>query len=348
MPDLDSGHIFLTTMAPIKPGAPADSPHSSYEQRVRIALAKFPTANQSPATVDDPYNSPFARNLRNHLARMFVLNDTIYNGRITQNPLVAQLQGNKQIVPQPVDRLNAPYLVFCADIDAVEQDGDPLPATLSESRQKQVRAAYARQLWETMEQELRDVYSNCYGFDGVQSADDFARYLYKFHVDTTIPFHDYYLDLEHAGFHNLPVKPLLYGVLAPLLFGALVLVLWLFGAGHVPLLGWPTLPTWILSLALGAVLAYAAVKYAIANGEKPLAPAKYDDLPSVLKALYIQQKFSEFFIDNQGLPPDQLNAAFGKFMAEHDPQNRHAMTQKPGVISSADPANVTLKDASTT
>lgn len=348
MPDLDSGHVFLTTMAPIKPGAPADNPQSSYEQRVRIALAKFPTANQSPATVDDRYNSPFARNLRNHLARMFVLNDAIYNGRITQNPLLARLQGNNQAVPQPVDRLNAAYLVFCADVDAIENDGDPLPTTLSEGQQKAVRASYARQLWATMEEELRDVYSNCYGFEGVNSAEDFATYLDRCHVETTMPFHDYYLDLDSAKFNDLPVKPLAIGVLAPLALGLLALVLWLLGAEHVPLLGWSTLPTWIVAIGLGVVLGYLAIRYAIANGEKPLAPAKYDDLPSVLKALYIQQKFADFFIENQGLPPDQLHAAFGAFMAEHDPQNRQAMTQKPGVISSADPENVTLKDAAPT
>ena len=341
MPDLDSGHIFLTTMAPIKPGAPADDPQTSYEQRVRIALAKFPTANQSPATVGDAFNSPFARNLRNHLARMFVLNDTIYNGRITQNPLVAQLQGNKQIVPQPVDRLNAPYLVFCADVDAVTQDGAPLPATLTDSQQTEVRAAYARTLWDTMEEELRDVYSNCFDFETVNSADDFARYLDRCHVETTMPFHDYYLELDNAKFHDLPIKPLLYGVLAPLAFGVLTLVMWLFGMAHLPLLGWATLPTWIVSLILGVGLAYVAIRFAISNGEKPLAPAKYDDLPSVLKALYIQQKFSDFFIENQGSPPDKLYAAFGRFVQEHDPQNRFEKTQKPGVISAADPANVT-------
>ncbi|WP_299689739.1 hypothetical protein [uncultured Tateyamaria sp.] len=348
MPDLDSGHIFLTTMAPIKPGAPVDDPQTSHEQRVRIALAKFPTANQSPATVDDAYNSPFARNLRNHLARMFVLNDTIYNGRITQNPLVAQLQGNKQIVPQAVDRLNAPYLVFCADVDAIVNDGDPLPDTLGDSQQKAVRASYARTLWNTMEAELRDVYSNCYGFEAVNSADDFANYLDRCHVETTMPFHDYYLELESAEFHNLPVKPLLYGVLAPLAFGVLTLLLWLFGVSHVPILGWASLPTWIISLLLGGLLAYLAIRFAISNGEKPLAPATYDDLPSVLKALYIQQKFAEFYIKNQGLPPDELHAAFGAFTQEHDPQNRHHKTQKPGVISSADPDNVTVNDASPT
>ncbi|GAB5447544.1 hypothetical protein [Gymnodinialimonas sp.] len=345
MPDLDSGHIFLTTLAPIKPGAPEDDPQTSYEQRARIALAKFPTANQSPATVDDPYNSPFARNMRNHLARMFVLNDAVYNGRITQNPLVAALTGNKQQVPQSVDRLNAPYLVFCADVDAVMEDGDPLPTELSASKQKAVRASYARKLWETMEQELRDVYSNCFAFETVNSADDFAKYLERCHVETTMPFHDYYLDLGAVKFHDLPVKPLAAAVLVPLVLSLLSLVLWLFGVSGLPLLGWSTLGTFIVALLLTVLAAYLAVKFTLSNGDKPLAPAKYDDLPSVLKALYIQQKFADFYIENQGLPPDQLHAAFGAFVAEHDPHNRLVQTQKPGVISSADPQNVTLKDA---
>lgn len=345
MPDFDSGHIFLTTMAPIKPGAPEDHPQSSFEQRARIALAKFPTANQSPATVHDAHNSPFARNMRTHLARMFVLNDAIYNGRVTQNPIIALLTGNKQIVPQPVDRLNAPYLVFCADIDAVDVDGAPLPATLTGARQKVIRASYARTLWETMEAEIRDVYSNCYGFETVNSADDFAKYLDRCHVETTMPFHDYYLDLESAKFNHLPVTPLAAAVLVPLVVAVLSLVLWLFGVGHLPLVGWSSFPTFVIALLLTAIAAYLAIRFTISNGEKPLAPAQYDDLPSVLKALYIQQKFADFYIENQGLPPDQLHAAFGAFMAEHDPANRQVHTQKPGVISSADPQNVISREA---
>ena len=146
MPDLDTGHIFLTTMAPIKPGSPSDQPHDSYEQRVRIALAKLPTAHQSPATNKSKFNSPFARNMRNHLARMFVLDDVVYNGRNPVNPLIGQLEKVDLLKPQKVDRLNAPYLVFCADIDAITQDGDPLPTNLSAAQQVEVRKAYAREL----------------------------------------------------------------------------------------------------------------------------------------------------------------------------------------------------------
>ena len=81
MPDFDSGHIFLTTLAPIRDSASDKQMHTSYTQAARIALAKLPTALQSPATQKTDVNSPFARNRRTHLARMFVLNDVVFNGR---------------------------------------------------------------------------------------------------------------------------------------------------------------------------------------------------------------------------------------------------------------------------
>lgn len=338
MPDLDSGHIFLTIMSPIKPGAPEQNPQTSYEQQVRTALAAFPTAHQSPATDTVEFNSPFSRNTRNHLARMFVLNDVVYNGRITQDPIAAQIQGNNQMVPQPVDRLKAPYLVFCADIDAIEAEGDPLPTRLTGNAQSRVRASYARKLWETMREELISVYANCYGFDQVKSADDFAAFMEKCHVETTMPFHDYYLKLPK--FHTLPLKPLLYGVLAPFLIAIVSFLFWIFGFASVPFLGWSTLATWICSFIIGVIAALIAIKYTIRNGEKPLAPATYDDLPSVLKSLYMQQNFSDFFVDHQGASAEELHSAFGDFIAAHKPENRHSKTQKPGVISSADPRNV--------
>ena len=50
MPDLDCGHIFLTTLAPIRTDAADGAAGASHRQKVRIALAKLPTALQSPAT----------------------------------------------------------------------------------------------------------------------------------------------------------------------------------------------------------------------------------------------------------------------------------------------------------
>ena len=347
MPDFDNGHIFLTTLAPIKPGAPEDNPQVSHEQCVRTALATMPVARQSPATADAKENSPFARNLRNHLARMFVLNDTIYNGRITQNPLLAILEGlvrrngaDNPLIPRKVDRLNASYLVFCADIDAITQDGDPLPAHLSAEQQRDVRAAYARELWETMGEELTTLYANCYGFEGVDSAEKFAAYLDRCHVETTMPFHDYYFQTPDLKPARLLI-PLAIATVIPLLVGLIGLGFSLFGVSAMPLLGWSSTLTWIGGFSLTALLGLLTVRYTNARGAKPFPLGKYDDLPSVLKAVYIQQKTADFVIDNQGASPEALYEAFGAFISAHDPENPHAKTQKPGVISSADPDTVT-------
>ncbi|MDW4498776.1 hypothetical protein R5H30_12340 [Sulfitobacter sp. D35] len=335
MPDLDSGHIFLTTLAPVKGGTVEGGTGISHRQRLSRALSELPTAQQSPATQKTGMNSPFARNTRTHLARMFLLDDVIFNGRVPENTLIAGLRGRDPINPQELDRLNSAYLVFCADIDAVEEDGDPLPANLSAEQQKRVRRAYAKKLWETMGEELADIYGNCVGFDGVSTADGFADYLEKCHVETTMPFHDYYLDLPK--FNDLPVKPLIAAVALPLVVALLALVLRLFGATEMPLIGGNPMWVFVIGLILTLAAAYGAIQYAYANGNKPLAPAKYDDLPSVLKALYVQQKFSQLAIDMQGEPPAAIHKAFGEFLEQHRPADRGAPTQPPGVISSTAP-----------
>lgn len=333
MADLDSGHIFLTTFAPIKDSSQSHANHTSFEQNVRIALAKLPTAMQSPATQNTGINSPFARNKRNHLARMFVLNDTVFNGREGQNALIATIKGVNTVVPQPTEQLNCAYLVFCADIDAITRDGEPLPTTLTEAQQKDVRAAYARELWDTMELEIQDIYSNCFGFEDVDTADDFADYLEECHVETTMPFHDYYLELPK--FHLLPAKPLLIAVAIPALVAVAALLLRILGWFEVPFVGWNTFWTFIIAAILTVIVALWAIKFTIKNGEKPLPPATYDDLPSVLKSLYTQQKFSIFAIENQGASAQDLHDSFGAFLSANKPSDRTGPTQIPGVISVA-------------
>lgn len=332
MPDFDSGHIFLTTLAPIRDSSERKDKHASYTQDARIALANLPTALQSPATEKIGVPSPFARNRRTHLARMFVLNDTVFNGRVGKNALLAALTRDPPEIPQEVDRLNTSYLVFCADIDAVTEDGQPLPKLMTKDQQKGVRASYARRLWETMEHELRSVYCNCEGFDGIETAQDFANYLERCHVETTMPFHDYYL--TPPGFNNLPLKWMLLAVAVPALWTVVSLILRLFGVLEMPFgSGLDTLASFLLGLVVTGGVGYALVKYALANGGKPLPPAKYDDLPSVLKALYIQQRFADFAIDAQGSDPKALHAAFGAFIDAHRPDDRDGPTQAPGVIA---------------
>ena len=331
MPDLDTGHIFLTTLAPIKTDNTGG--RTSYEQRARISLAEMPRACQSPATAKIGINSPFSRNKRNHLARMFVLSDVVYNGRTGMNPVLGTIRGINPADPQKVDRLNAPYLVFTADIDAITEDGQPLPTNLSAAQQKEVRAAYARTLWNTMGLEIQDIYSNCVGFEDIDTADHFADYLEKCHVETTMPFHDYYLDLPK--FHALPIKSLLAAVLVPAAVAIIALLLRILGWLSLPLLGWSTFWTFLIFTALTVGIAIWAIKYAIRNGEQPLPPGEYDDLPSVLKALYVQQNFADFVVENQGTSAEALHKEFGAFLKAHKPSDKQAPTQPPGVISYA-------------
>jgi len=339
MPDLDSGHIFLTTLAPIKEGAPTAG-HASYRQRIRKALVELPTAQQSPATVDSGLTSPFARNRKTHLARMFVLDDVIYNGREGHDAIASSLKGAmgdaaaaNPALPQHVDHLTCAYLVFCADIDAITKEGNTLPTKLLDNSQRAVRRAYAEELWHTMGAELADIYGNCEGFDGVDSAGAFADYLEKCHVETTMPFHDYYIDDVSGAFHRLPVGVLATCVGVPALITLAALVCALFGVQDMPVVG--GLPLWTLlgGILVTALAFWVAVRYAIGNGEKPLPPAKYDDLPSVLKALYVQQRFSDLAIDLQGATPADIHAQFGDWLTQHQPADRTAPTQAPGVIN---------------
>ena len=332
MPDLDSGHYFLTTFAPIRNSGEGEMQHTSFTQAVRVALAKMPAALQSPATVKIGENSPFARNRRTHLARMFVLNDVVYNGRVGKNAIHASLSKDDPARAKPVERLNTSYLVFCADIDAVKEDGAPLPKDLTPEQHRQVRASYARQLWETMEDELREIYVNCVGFEDVETADDFARYLDRCHVETTMPFHDYYLKLPE--FHRLPLKALLVAIGVPAVFTVLALLLRILGFLEMPWLGISSLLAFLGGAALTVGVVLLAIRMALKNGEKPLPPAEYDDLPSVLKALYLQQNFADFAVDAQGASPEELHARFAAFIAHHKPSDRAAPTQPPGVITS--------------
>ena len=333
MPNFDTGHYFLTTLAPIKRGTTLDERgvNVSYEQNVRALLAKLPTALQSPATEAIGINSPFARNLRTHFSRFMVLEDVIYNGRTRSDAIISSIFNKDPIVPQEVDRLNCAYLMFTADFDAVLREGDALPEELAEAEQDNVRNAYARRLWDTMQAELQEIYSNCVGFDTVKTADDFADYIRRCQVETTMPFNDYWLKAPNLA--RLPVTGLLAAILVPLVPTLLALVSWIFHMDSLPLLGLPSGATFIFGAIATAVATWLVYRYVMSHGEQPMPPGEYADLPAVLKSLYLQQTFSEFVIDAQGKNAAELHQAFGEFVTRHQPNNKMSPTQVPGVIS---------------
>jgi hypothetical protein len=328
MPNFDTGHLFLTFLAPIMAGTTTDITGQvmSHEQALRITLGLLPTALQSPATIRIGENSPFARNLQTHLCRFVVIDDTIYNGRNPKDALVMSLRGQDPIHPQPVDHLKSAYLLFAADIDAVMEEGDPLPAALDDRQQGKARDAWARRLWDRMEPELRAIYENCVGFDGVQSGDDFARYLKRCQVETTMPFHDYWTSPPKLS--PLPVKPLAAIAIAPPAVTVLAFLAQVFGY-MTPLAGWIALG----GLGVSVATLTGLYMYIVARGQKPMPPAEHGDLPSVLKSLYLQQHFADFVVDRQGADADTLHAAFGDFLAAHKPDDTMSPTQTPGVIS---------------
>ncbi|WP_424990477.1 hypothetical protein [Fluviibacterium sp. S390] len=337
MPTFDTGHLFLTFLSPIKHGSTSDPTGAivSHEQLVRATLGLLPTALQSPATQKIGENSPFARNRMTHLCRMFVLEDAVFNGRNPVDAICESLQGKDPINPQRVDRLNCAYLVFCADVDAVMDEGESLPEVLDTALQARARDAYLRKLWTTMEPELRLIYGNCTGFDGVDSGASFAAYMAKCQIETTMPFNDYWISQPELS--NLPTKPMLVAAAIPAAITLLGLIGGIFGMDKMFLLGWLTgwsaWGSFFWGGLVTAAVVYGLYRYVLANGQKPMPPAKYGDLPSVLKSLYLQQHFANFVIDQQGRDADTLHADFGDFLKQHRPGNKMAPSQAPGVIS---------------
>ena len=125
---------------------------------------------------------------------------------------------------------------------------------------------------------------------------------------------------QSAGPNALPAtgaaRPTVAGGEAPGI-GALTLhfaSVWTWGAGSLFGL---TLPA-LLAVNLGLV---------IRAGNTPMPAAPNSDLKSILKALYIQQKFIRFAISVQGASDEELHSAFDRFCSEHQPDELEAPRQ---------------------
>ncbi len=330
MPNFDAGRYFLTVLAPIRAGSENGLSHRNL---LREALSVLPTALQSPATREIGVNSPFSRNCKNHLARFAIIDDLIYNGADPVDPLVGEITKTDPIYARPVDQLSTAYLMFTAEIDAVRAEGQPLPAHLSLADQEAVRDAYATTLWTTMERELRDIFQHCHGFDRVQTASDFAGFLKRAQVETTMPFNDYYT--TPVTLPALPLPAILAVIALPFALFVLALVGWLFHMAAVPVLGWGIvlrpLPVLFWSLLATGLALFLVWRVILALGQKPLPPAEDASLPEVLKALYLRTHFTRFAEDQQGADPSALYAAFGDFLERHRPPEPEP-TQPPGII----------------
>jgi hypothetical protein len=326
MPNFDGGHYFLTMLAPVRNDdvVTEAGEHVSYEQSLRMTLATLPTALQSQPSIETGINSPFARNGKTHFARFSVINNPAYNGRTPSDPILNAIDGTNPINPQPVDVIGSPFLLLSLDFDAA--DGST-----------STRDSYLTELWEQMGDELRVIFEHCYGFKMVTDAAGFCRYVDACQLETTMSFNDYWITPP-----PLPVFPTKFWgfvIGIPALATVISLVMWLFeafGANTGSLLGdgWSWGGLTLIGLGITALMIYLAYRSVMKAGAKPFPTAPNSDLKSVLKAIYLQQRFVDFVIDNQGKPADELHKAFGAFLAANKPSDLDTPTQTPGVLAS--------------
>ena len=243
---------------------------------------------------------------------------------ISGDSLVDAVRKTDLLVAQPVDQLPSPYLLFVADFDAAGGTDADIDG-------------YLRELWATMELEWRLVLAHCHGFAEIHGAEGFARAIRRCQVETTMPFNDYWRtvpDLKALAI-SLPA------VAGPLVVGVAALLAGIAGFVLAAILDAGT-RSWAWLALAGLVVTAAGAAYAWRrvgdHAAKPLPSAPDNDLPSVLKALYLQQHFVRFAIDNQGATPAALHAAFGAFLDAHRPDDLAAPSQPPGVVRSIVPA----------
>jgi hypothetical protein len=316
MPNFDAGHYFLTVLVPVRMDSILiDGQSHSRRHLIREALADMPAGERTAAARGRAGLSPFAVNRRTHFCRFVALDDVVFNGRVSGNSLLSVVRRINPLVPQPVDRLTRPFLIFVVDFDA--QSG-------ADSELK----GYLTDLWSTMAEELTKVFQHCMYFDAVKEAEGFYAYIKKCQIETTMPFNDYWA--LPPVLPDFSLRP--YEVIA-LLIAAVPAI----DAIGVPL-KWTTWQPWTLWGAVLAILLLLAIGviHLIVKALKPFpkapAPALPGDLPTVLKSLFMQRAFTQFVIDMQGDNDQALYDAFGRFIAANRPDDPTEPTQLPGVI----------------
>ena len=316
MANIDGGHYFLSTLIPVRNG-PLQRPDGSFttsSQMLRESLASLPTAQQSPASVEAGFSSPFSRCDRTHFARAVLIDQPMYNGRDGGNALVQALRKVNLLAAQPVDHLQCAYLMFNADFDArqVEADGG--------------LASWASGLWDRTEPELRAIFSPCLGFDALADGAAFADWLKRCQIETTMSFNDYYEPMPDLHGYTLA------GVGRAIAIGAALLSALALGALMLWQASW-----WWLLLAVPLALAVALGGALLAlwrKGNEPFPAGAGTDLPSVLKALHVQQHFALLAADLQGADDATVHRRFGDFVQRLQPAAVAGPTQAPGVIRS--------------
>jgi hypothetical protein len=308
MPNYDAGHYFLTALAPIRlDSLLIDGQSRSRRHLIRETLALMSARECVVTSTGNGEDKPFARNTRTHFARFVVLDDVVFNGKVSGDTLLSL--GTDPLAAGPVDQLSTPFLIMAVDFDAENGAEDALTGYLAE-------------LWATMSDELVGIFQHCVGFDGNATARDFINYVKKCQIETTMPFNDYWS--VPPNMPNLSLLPyILSGIGVIVLFAAAA-----FETG---------LPSLGFGAPVGLILIFLLVLRAIrrrADAPFPKSPpaAPAGDLPTVLKALYLQRGFVDLAIRVQGMGDQALYETFGSFLASYRPDLVAGPTQRPGVI----------------
>jgi len=310
MPTLDGAHGFLTVLLPLHtaPCRRADGTITSPAHAVRELLATLPTAQHSPACVDCGLQSPFARSPSTHFARLAVIDQPAFNGRDTVDAILSAIAKTDLLEAKRTDFLARPYLLFCADFDIPAQGADPV-------------RGYLADLWLRMPQEWAAILEHCEGY-AANGAAGFVDYLAACQIDTTMPFNDYPVAPGPAGAPPM-LAPSAIALVAGLAAGWLV---HLMAGALAPWLDWT-----LTVLGFAAVGVFALILAMLWWGQRRSPWTAGVDLPTVLKSLYLQARFTRFAIDHQESSAADLQAAFNAFLAEVRPDDLTGPTQPPGV-----------------
>jgi hypothetical protein len=316
MPNFDGGTYFLSALIPIRQGLvpPRDEQGSafSHTHALREILALLPSQNSAALP---PQAAPFSREPHTHFCRMVVIDDLVFVGRQHQDAILTAIRKVNPVLPGPVDHLPNNFLALIVEFDAPDGSAQALQS-------------YLEGLWRAMPRELTAIFQHCEGFDHASPANSFVKQVMQGQIETTMSFHDYYWKGEPGMWEGSPVLPnKLPRVLAPPLGAALIGVIavcWLSPGGVVRL---------VLILTTLAIAIIWILRRIVRYGMEAFPPAPRSDLRSVLKALYLQRKFIDFMVANQGCNAQTLQANFTEFLRLHQPQSVDQPAQAPGCIA---------------
>src|SRR5712664_151086 len=105
MPTFDGAHYFLSVLVPIKTIPIKDGQTvTSPVHALRKCLDKVAPAAQTPACCGG--QSPFAQSNRTHFARLVIIDDVAYPGRLGRNTLLNAITGENLTLAQSQDHLS--------------------------------------------------------------------------------------------------------------------------------------------------------------------------------------------------------------------------------------------------